>query len=423
MAKKFQRVRGMNDILPQDQKYWKHVLGVAETQAIFSGFQKVSTPAIESAELFKRSVGGDTDIVGKEMYEFKDKSGAPIALKPEGTAPIVRAYLEGGMASWPQPVKLFYADWMFRYERPQAGRRRQFFQFGFEVLGEEESAADGELIGIAWQILEKLGLGQMHLAVNSIGCGDCRESYKKALLAYYKPKQKQLCGDCKVRFKENPLRLLDCKEKKDEKIRNEAPVMLDFLCVDCKAHFTETLEYLDELEIPYNLESRLVRGLDYYTRTVFEIWPQDLGSNFTLIAGGRYDDLVELLGGKKTPALGFAAGVDRIIEYIKEKKVPVTTEVIPKVFVVQLGQEAKKRAAKLLFDLRGQGISAEAALTKDNIGNQMKIADKFGVPIALILGQKEVMDKTVIIRDMNSGTQEEVRLQDVSEELQKRLPK
>ena len=318
ISKPIQALRGMRDILPKEWEYWNYFFEKAERMAKNYGYNRIETPIVEETSLFIHSTGEDTDIVEKEMYKFITKGGDNVSLRPEGTPGIVRAYIENGMSSLPHPVKMYYSGQMFRYERPQAGRYRQFHHFGFEAIGDGFPILDVQIIQLSWKILESLGLGGLSVQINSIGCADCRKSYRKLLIDYYKAKKNKLCQDCKRRFEKNPLRLLDCKEDKCIRIAAFAPQMIDNLCAECHSHFKSVLEYLDEIELPYTLNPHLVRGLDYYTRTVFEIWPEKGEmAGITLAGGGRYDGLVEFLGGESVPAIGAAIGIERVIEELK----------------------------------------------------------------------------------------------------------
>lgn len=423
MAKKIiQTPRGTRDILPDTQAYFAYVEKVFESVVRSAGFAKITTPAFEDTNLFIRGVGEGTDIVDKELYTFKDKSDNSLTLRPEGTAPIVRAYLEDGMQSWPQPVKLYYFEPMYRYDRPQAGRYREFWQFGFEMIGDKSALADAVVITTAHRIYEKLGLkGTMSVQINSIGCPDCRGKYLKELVKYYKDNEKELCTDCKKRYATNPLRLLDCKEKKCQLLSEDAPQILSSLCAACHDHFKEVLEYLDEIGILYEINPRLVRGLDYYTRTVFEFWNGKEGAQNSLGGGGRYDKLVETLGGQPTAALGFAGGVDRTVEQIKEICDDAEVSETRDVFVAQIGDEARKKCFRLMNDLWNSGVDAEGCLDKGSISNQLAAANKIGAKYALIMGQKEAYDDMVIIKEMISGTQEVISLDKVIPEVKRRL--
>lgn len=423
MAKKIiQNPRGTRDILPDEQRYFDFVFGVSEQESKRGGFYKIETPIIEDASLFERSVGKETDIVEKEMYTFKDKSGNLIALRPEGTAPIVRSFIQHGMQNLPKPLKFYYSGPMFRYERPQAGRYRQLYHFGVEIIGDKKPIADLLSISLAWRICSNVGLGDLTLQINSIGCPNCRPRYKKELLNYVKENAKKLCKDCQKRAKKNPLRILDCKEASCQNILEGAPIILNSLCKECHDHFKELLEYLDELEISYDLNPKLVRGLDYYTKTVFEIWTKSGGGQNALGGGGRYDGLVELLGGKPTPAVGFALGIDRIVDILEEQKfeIPGTSDKT-EVFVAQLGDVAKKKCIRLMHDLHMEGVGAEGCIEKKGISEQLKMANKLKAPYTLLIGQKEAFDNTVIIKDMQSGNQEIYPREKVVKEIKKRL--
>lgn len=423
MAKKIiQNPRGTRDILPEEQRYFDFIFGMADAESRRSGFGRIETPIIEDASLFERSVGKETDIVEKEMYTFKDKSGNIIALRPEGTASVVRSFIQHGMQNLPKPLKFYYSGPMFRYERPQAGRYRQLYQFGVEIIGDKKPIADLLTISLAWRICSNVGLGDLTLQINSIGCPNCRPRYKKELLNYVKENGKKLCSDCQKRSKKNPLRILDCKEASCQNIIEGAPIILNSLCKECHDHFRELLEYLDELEISYELNPKLVRGLDYYTKTVFEIWTKNDGGQNALGGGGRYDGLVELLGGKPTPAVGFALGVDRIVDILKSQKleIPAASEKAD-VFVAQLGDVAKKKCIRLMHDLHMEGVGAEGCIEKKGISDQLKMANKLKAPYTLLIGQKEAFDNTVIIKDMQSGNQEIYPREKVVREIKKRL--
>jgi histidyl-tRNA synthetase len=418
-----QLLRGMKDILPSEQKYWSLVRGKAAELASAFGFERIDTPIMEETSLFVRGVGKQTDIVEKEMYSFVDQGGEHITLRPEGTAPVVRAYIGHGMWNLPQPVKLFYSGPMFRHERPQAGRYRQLTQAGCEVLGDKHPVVDAELIFVAYSLFKDIGLDVM-VQINSIGDAASREAYKVQLVQYYRGKRSSLCENCKKRLVRNPMRLLDCKEEGCVSVRAEAPQIVDYLGEESKNHFMRVLEYLDEMEVPYQLNPHLVRGLDYYSDTVFEITPAEdgeQGSQAALAAGGRYDGLVELLGGNSTPACGFSWGLERAILRIKEKDVPVPELPGPEVFVAQLGEPARRKTLALFNALRKEGVRVGESFSRDALKAQLEIANRLGVRYTLILGQKEVLDGTVLIRDMDSGIQEIVDYKKVVPELKKKL--
>ncbi|MFH1207072.1 MAG: histidine--tRNA ligase [Patescibacteria group bacterium] len=421
-----QLLRGMKDILPEDQRFWDFIRQRIDQAAQTYGFGRIDTPTLEETSLFVRSIGQETDVVEKEMYSFLDKSNDSVSLRPEGTAGVVRAYIEHGMLNRPQPVKLYYFGPFFRYDRPQAGRYRQFYQFGFEVLGDSHPVIDAQLMMLAYSFMNEIGL-PVSLQVNSVGCPTCRESYKKALNEYYRSRKNALCEDCRRRMQKNPLRLLDCKAPDCQLLAQDAPQTVDFLCEACHAHFVKVLEHLDGLEIPYVLNSRLVRGLDYYTGTAFEIWPvvegENAGNPSALCGGGRYDVLVKQLGGQPTPAIGFAAGIERLINEIKARDIKVGVPAAPEVFVAQLGDAARKKALRLFEDLRRDGLRVAETFSKDGIKPQMEMANKLGVKYALILGPKEMLDGTILIRDMENGIQETVDFQKIIPEIHKRLAK
>lgn len=411
----------MRDILPWEQKYFSYLSRIFETAAEQSGYKKIYTPTVESSALFERTVGKATDIVEKEMYVFNSKSDAKLALRPEGTASIARAYLENGMTSQPQPVKLYYQMPMFRYDRPQAGRYREHWQYGVEVLGEKSPLLDVTVIALALRVIKGAGLENVSLQINSIGCPNCRPQYRRGLVRYLKENEKKLCADCKRRLKTNPLRVLDCKEKGCQAVAEEAPQMINNLCNSCHSHLKAILEYLDSLDILYEINPRLVRGLDYYVQTVFEIWTEKEGGSLALGGGGRYDGLTELLGGKKVAGIGFGLGADRIVAAMKEAKVDITEEHSVDAYVIQLGAEAKKKCFKLIFDLQNAGVGAEGSLDEGAMSAQLKKANNLKVPYALIIGQKEAFSDTVIIKDMHSGAQEIYPQSRVVAEMKKRV--
>ncbi len=406
----YQAPRGTTDILPQEQAYWRYIEQKVAYIAQLYGYERIDGPAFEDTQLFARSVGEDTDIVTKEMYTFKDRGGSSLTLRPEGTAPVCRAYLEHGLHNRPQPVKLYYIASIFRYERPQAGRYRQHYQFGYEAIGDDDPALDSEVINMAWQFFSLVNLSQITLQLNSIGCQKCRPGYIAALKDYYADRTAELCPDCKTRLSKNPLRLLDCKKPSCQMVADSAPKSASHLCDECAEHFKQLNRYLELLDLPFVVNHHLVRGLDYYTRTVFEIQPKDGGAQSTLAGGGRYDDLIEELGGKPTPALGFAAGMERIILNLKKQKVAVPPLPKPGVFIAYLGDEAKERAIKLSSNLRQAGIGVIEALGSKSLKSQLRQANSLGVGFAVIIGEEEVKTGTVILRDMTSAEQKSVPL-------------
>ncbi len=467
-AKTFQTPRGTHDILPQDQKYWDRIRNVSQSLASYYGFERIDTPHIEATDLFLHTVGPTSDIVEKQMYSFKTRGGDALTLRPEGTAPIARAYIENGFLNLAQPVKLYYRGSFFRHESPQRGRYREFHQWGLELLGEEGAIADAEIFQVCSLFLSEIGLKDIVFYVNSVGCRECRPKYRSALSGYYRSRVRGLCRDCKRRYRENPMRLLDCKEEKCVMVKKSAPQILDHLCEACKNHFTALLEFLDEIGVAYMLNPYLVRGLDYYTRTVFEIASTytavqeqeavreappikteepDKGDGneeaededkkvvtevevkeervgkepLALGGGGRYDYLVELLGGRPTPGVGAGLGMERLVYAMKQRNIKIPIPSRSKIFFIQLGDLAKKKSFKIMEMLRHANIAIAESLGKDSIKSQLKLADRTASEYALILGQKEAIDGTVIIREMGSGMQETVLQEKLIEILKQKL--
>ncbi len=414
---------GMPDILPADQPYFDKVLRIAENFSRFYGFKKISPPILEFAELFEKGTGVDTDIVEKEMYTLRTKGGDLLALRPEFTPSLVRAYIEHGMSSLPQPVKLFSTGPLFRHERPQAGRYRQFYQFNFETIGSKRAIVDIEVIYLCYNILRGLGIKDALVKLNSIGCRDCRAASRKHLVTYLKKKQNFLCPDCKRRLKTNPLRILDCKRDSCRQIAMGAPQLLDHLCKSCHAHLKIILEFLDELKIPYLLDPCLVRGLDYYTRTVFEIVAEgedSLGQD-ALIGGGRYDDLIKMFSRKDVPACGAAGGVERIVNLLKERESKALQTDKVDVFFAQLGDSAKIKALKLLEDFRKSNFLTAHSLSRDSLAKQLKLADRLGARYSLILGEAEAKKDSIILRDMKTGKQTLIKISKVVKQVKAKL--
>lgn len=415
-------VSGMRDILPQDQQHWRALRRVAQKIADDYGYGRIDTPIVEHADLFIRGVGKQTDIVEKEMYVFADQGGDQLALRPEMTAGVVRAYIQHGMLNQMQPVKFFYVGPQFRHERPQAGRYRQFYQLGYEAIGEDNPALDAQMILMGYNCLRELGL-EATIQINSLGYPESREEYKKALVKYYKAHSKELDENCKTRLTKNPLRLLDCKEEACVALREGAPQILDYLDEPSKKHLMKVIEYLDELDLPYNLNPFIVRGLDYYTRTIFEYWAIDDATGKTSLGGGgRYDHLVEMLGGREmTPACGLSLGMDRIVARLREQDIKVADETQADIFVAQLGDAAKKKTLVLYERLRSRGFKLAQAFNKDTLKQQLELANKLGVKFCLILGQKEIGDGTILVRDMDGGIQETIDFNKIESELVRRL--
>jgi len=435
---KFKSPTGMHDILETDHRYFQKIYDVVRSIAAFYNFDKIETPILEDTELFSRGIGLTTDVVQKEMFSFRTKGGDYLTLRPEGTAPVVRAYIENGMQNLPKPVKLWYFGPYFRYERPQAGRFRQFWQFGFEIIGEEGAIVDAQITQIIYDILRTLKLKDIVIEVNSIGASCCRPYYKKLLTNYFRSRANSLCANCRRKLKENVLRILDCKEEKCQRVTANGPQIIDHLCQSCHRHFKEFLEFLDELELPYHLNPYLVRGLDYYTRTVFEFFGQisrkekgeeeekdelQLPVRLSLAGGGRYDGLIKILGGKDMPATGVAVGIERVVRLMKERSVRLSVPARPRIFLIQLGSLAKRKSLKLMEEFRNAKIPILESLGRNSLRAQLKMADKNKVDYSLILGQKEALEGRIIIRQMTTGTQQSVKLERIVKEMKKRLKK
>ncbi len=411
----YQALRGTTDILPREQAYWHHVAQKVVSLCQLYGYERIDSPVFEDTGLFARSVGEDTDIVEKEMYTFEDRGGNKITLRPEGTAPVCRAYLEHGLHNLPQPAKLYYIASIFRYERPQKGRLREHHQFGYEAIGDDDPALDAEVIDMAWQLFKSLNLHQLTLNLNSIGCKKCRPEYLAVLKDYYAKYPREMCPECKVRLKRNPLRLLDCKQPACQRIANSAPRSADHLCPQCADHFNRLKAYLKLLELPFEVNHRLVRGLDYYTRTVFEVQPKVEGAQSTLGGGGRYDDLIEELGGKPTPAIGFAAGIERIILNLKRQNIPVPALPRPQVFIAHVGDEARDEALRLAATLRKKGTGVIEATGGKSLKAQLRQANNLGARYAVIIGEQEVKTGTAVLRDMTTAQQKTVPVGELPE--------
>lgn len=413
MTKQYRAPRGTTDVLPEDQPYWDRIWEAASRICALFGYRRIETPVFEEAPLFTRGVGEVTDIVQKEMYVFEDRGGQQLALRPEGTAPVCRAYLEHGMHNQPQPVRLWYWCPIFRYDRPQAGRYRQHTQFGCEAIGEADASVDAEVIELLFRVYEELGLQGLTLHLNSIGDADCRPRYLEALRGYYVDKLKQVCNDCEGRYRRNPLRLLDCKQERCQPVIAAAPPFSDYLCDACADHFSRLRSYLDDVGIAYAINPRLVRGLDYYTRTVLEFQPREEGAQSTVGAGGRYDGLIEQLGGRPTPGIGWATGIERIVLNLKRLEASVGEPQRPQVFVAYQTREAGPQAFRLASDLRRQGIAAIVAAGERSLKAQMRHADVLGAVYAAIIGKRELEDGTATLRRLADGHQETVPLTEI----------
>ncbi len=416
-------VKGMKDIVPADRAYWDAMVSQAERLSADFGFERIDVPVLEETSLFVRGIGKQTEVVEKQMFSFKDLGSASLSLRPEFTAGIARAYIEHGMLNIPQPVKLYTWGPLFRREKPQAGRYRQFHQFDVEVLGDAQPVVDAEVILLGYQFLLSLGIAPI-VHINSIGSKACRMKYKQLLIDYYRPKRKHLPEEYKKTFTKNPLRLLDANDEKLRELRVGAPQIVDHLDDESKQHLMKVLEFLDELDIPYMLDPYIVRGLDYYNRTTFEFFVKDEShekAQSALGGGGRYDGLLETLGGRPTPAVGFAIGMERVMLKLREMKTSLSAPKHPRVFLAQLGEQSKKKAIALFQKLLVAGIPVMTCFTKDNLKTQLEIANKKTVAYTLILGQKELMDGTILVRDMEGGVQETVNMEKIVPEMKKRL--
>lgn len=418
----FQTLKGMHDILPQAWPAWDSVLDTARATASLYGYRRISTPILEPTALFARGVGEITDIVQKEMYTFEDRDKSLVTLKPEGTAPVVRAYLEHGMFTLPQPVKLYYlAEPTFRHEKPQEGRLRQHHQFGCEALGEMNPQVDAELIALAAQLYASLGLRSLSLQINSIGDRTCRPAYVERLREYYEPVRAELCGQCQVRLDRNPMRLLDCKETACQRLAQAAPHMIDYLCDECRGHWHGLLRALDAIGQPYVINFSLVRGFDYYTKTVFEFWPAIQGSQSTVGGGGRYDLLAELIGGRATPGIGFATGIERIVKALEDDAVMRQGPYVLQTYVAGLGEAGQQAALPLAQLLRNAGISAGAGTPGRSLKAQLRAANDNGARFALILGDNELSADAVQVKDLAQHSETLVKRQDLVAYLQTSL--
>jgi len=409
--------KGTQDVLPENISKWYYIEGIIKEILNKYGYKEIRTPYFEYTDLFVRGIGESTDIVTKEMFTFPDRKGRSLTLRPEGTAPVVRAYLENRMDRISKVVKLFYLGPMFRCEKPQAGRFRQFNQFGIEIIGTKSSAADVEVILTVLEIYKKLGLKNIETAINSVGCKKCRTKYIQKLKKYLESKKDFLCSECKLRYVKNPLRVLDCKIESCKGIIEDAPIITENLCQECELHFTEVKSYLNGQKIIFHEDPRLVRGLDYYTKTAFEIISGGLGSQNAIGGGGRYDDLVEELGGKSTPAVGFAAGLERMIIAIDQQKVEWPTEKGLDVFVAQVNENNKNTVFRLLQEIRNNGLSADMDYSGGSLKSQMRMANKIGAKYTIIVGEEELSKNMLILRNMQTKEQKEVKIDNLINEL------
>lgn len=401
-----QKPKGTKDILPENSYIWQFV--EKNSKDIFRnyGFEEIRLPVFEHTELFQRGIGDATDVVQKEMYTFEDKGGRSITLRPEGTAGVVRAYLENGMASLPSPVKLWYNMSMYRYENVQKGRLREFHQIGAEVIGTSSYEADVEIICLANRLISSLEIENIKLTINSIGCPTCRKKYQNVLREWIGKNLEKYCETCKDRFEKNPMRILDCKEKTCKELNKGAPIVLDYLCEECKTHFDNVKQMLNRIGLDYEVDGSIVRGLDYYTKTVFEFIDED---GLAILAGGRYDGLVKELKGQDTPAIGFAMGVERLIEVLMKKQIELNKPK-PCIYIAQIGEEANIFATQLVEILRGKNIYAQKDITGKSLKAQFKYADRIGSKYVLTIGDTELKEKKANLKDMLTGNEETINL-------------
>ena len=396
--------KGTKDVLPSETYKWQFIENAAREVAKDFNIREIRTPVFEHTELFLRGVGETTDVVTKEMYTFEDKGGRSITLKPEGTAGAARMFIENGLANAPLPLKAYYITPCYRYERPQAGRLREFHQFGIEVFGTSAPEADAEVIFAASSFLKKLGIRDTRLEINSIGCKSCRAEYNRALKDYFRPHLGEMCSTCNERFDKNPLRMIDCKEERCKKITANAPKILDYLCPDCRAHFERVKTLLDGLGVEYAVNPDIVRGLDYYTRTVFEFVSTSIGAQGTVCGGGRYDGLISELGGGNVPAIGFAAGLERLVLLMENTGVPFPEAPVPEVYIAGMDDASRAKAFSLVNGLRTQGISAEGDLMARSVKAQLKYADKLGAKYVVVIGGTELETGVCNVKKMSDGS-------------------
>ncbi len=412
MAGNYNIPRGTYDILPSESYKWQYLEQTFRQIAEDFGYRQIVTPIFEQSALFERSVGGTSDIVQKEMYKFQDRKGREFALRPEGTASVVRSFVENNLGNQENGNRLYYLGPMFRYDRPQKGRYRQFYQYGVENFGNDHPYIDAEVIALGYTFLEKLGLQNFDLEINSIGSRNCAIDYDQALIDFFRPFSEKLCPDCQQRLDKNPKRLLDCKVHTCQQIAADAPSMLDYLDNECSDHFQAVQNYLKLMEIPFAINSRIVRGLDYYSKTAFEFLNNNLGAQNALCGGGRYDYLIEEIGGKPNTGIGFAGGFERLLLSLEAENLPCGDKPNPSLFLVTIGDKAEKAVISILQKLRMAGISASYEIDKNSIKAQMKAADKSNASFSAVIGEDEINSGNVLLRNMKTGDQKQVTLSD-----------
>lgn len=410
-------IKGTNDILPKESYKIQFVEKIMLDTARLFGYREIRVPVFEHTEVFSRNVGDTTDVVQKEMYTFDDKGGRSVTLRPELTAGVIRSSIEHGLIYDALPEKVCYIGGCYRYEKPQAGRLREFHQFGIECIGASSPAADAEVIGVANQVLNTLGVKKTELQINSIGCPTCRKNYQKALKEYFQKNIDGLCDTCKDRLSRNPMRILDCKSPVCSKLAENAPKVIDFLCDDCKEHFASVKKHLDSAGLKYTVNPQIVRGLDYYTRTVFEFVSGDIGAQSTVCGGGRYDGLIAQMGGNPTPALGFGLGIERLLLLLENQGAEIPSDTTCDLYIAPMGESAGYEATKLCSKLRFDGFEAQTDVCGRGLKAQMKYADKIGAKFTLVLGDNELTSNKAIIKNMTDGETTEIAIDDISDEL------
>lgn len=417
MALVTKSIKGTQDTLPSEsykiQFVEQSVLEIAKNY----GYKEIRVPVFEHTELFQRGVGDTTDVVQKEMYTFEDKGGRSITLRPEGTAGVVRSYIEHGLFNEAQPQKVCYLISCYRYEKPQAGRLREFHQFGCECFGTASPAADAELISLVNDIFAFLDVKNLKIQINSIGCPECRKNYHKALQEYFESKKEELCGTCLGRLERNPMRILDCKSPVCSEIAKDAPKVTDYLCDECHDHFQKVQQYLDAMNIPYEVNPSIVRGLDYYTKTVFEFVSTEIGAQGTVCGGGRYDGLVEEIGGNHTPALGFAMGMERLLLLMQAQGIEFPPEAKCDLYIASMGENATLKASQIASDVRGNGMHAQFDIVGRSVKAQMKYANKIGAAYTVVLGDSEIEAGVAKVKNMADGSETEMKIDDIAEEI------
>ncbi len=416
MAEINRAVKGTNDVLPADSHIWQFVEEKMLETAAFYGFKEIRVPVFEHTEVFLRSVGDTTDVVQKEMYTFDDKGGRSITLRPELTAGVIRSAIENGLVNGALPVKVCYIGGCYRYEKPQAGRLREFHQFGVECIGATAPNADAEVIALAGQVLDTIGIKKISLEINSIGCPECRKAYHAALKEYFSANIDELCGTCKDRLERNPMRILDCKSPVCSEIASKAPVVIDYLCDDCRDHFEAVKKHLTAMGMSYTVNPHIVRGLDYYTRTVFEFVSGDIGAQSTVCGGGRYDGLISQMGGPATASLGFGMGIERLMLILKNQEIELPEAKRTDLYIAALGEAAQLKASELCAALRKEGYSVQTDICSRGLKAQMKFADKIGAKFSMVLGEDEISASRAKLKDMSDGSERQVNLNEIVED-------